>query len=189
MLGQRRNLNHCRVVEVLLHALFERHVAEIEIVVVEMEAQAAQHAGHFVGQRGFARAGAAGNAQHRGRKGQPGNLRGDLACDSRAHGSCSTFAAILGARRFSSPASRRSTMRPASFTSSWLSGVAPSPAARLVTQEMPSTSIPMCRATIVSGTVDMPTSVAPSVRKARISAGVSKLGPGVARYTPSSSVN
>ena len=60
-------------------------------------------------------------------------------------------------------------------------GVALSPAARLVTQLMPSTSIPMWRATIVSGTVDMPTSVAPSARKARISAGVSKLGPLTAR--------
>ena len=39
--------------------------------------------------------------------------------------------------------------------------------------EMPSTSSPMCRATIASGAVDMPTASAPSVRKARISAGVS----------------
>ena len=40
---------------------------------------------------------------------------------------------------------------------------------------------PACRAAITSGTVDMPTRSAPSVRKARISAGVSKLGPAVAR--------
>ena len=39
--------------------------------------------------------------------------------------------------------------------------------------EMPSTSMPMCRAAIASGTVDMPTASAPIARKARISAGVS----------------
>ena len=39
--------------------------------------------------------------------------------------------------------------------------------------EMPSTSMPMWRATMASGTVDMPTASAPSVRNARISAGVS----------------
>ena len=44
------------------------------------------------------------------------------------------------------------------------------PAARFVTQEIPSTSMPICRATMVSGTVDIPTSVAPNVRNARISA-------------------
>ena len=37
---------------------------------------------------------------------------------------------------------------------------------------------------MTSGTVDMPTASAPSVRNARISAGVSKLGPLHARYTP-----
>ena len=47
------------------------------------------------------------------------------------------------------------------------------PAAGLVMQEMPSTSMPMWRATMASGAVDMPTASAPSVRKARISAGVS----------------
>ena len=39
------------------------------------------------------------------------------------------------------------------------------PAAMLVMHEMPSTSMPMWRATIASGTVDMPTASAPSVRR------------------------
>ena len=43
--------------------------------------------------------------------------------------------------------------------------------------ETATTFMPACRARIVSGTVDMPTASAPSVRAARISAGVSKLGP------------
>ena len=42
-----------------------------------------------------------------------------------------------------------------------------------VMHEMPSTSIPMWRATIASGTVDMPTASAPIARRYRISAGVS----------------
>jgi hypothetical protein len=98
-------------------------------------------------------------------------------CLSSASGSAS----MRGMSRSSSRASCRSTSLPVTKTSSWLSSVAPSPAARLVTQERPSTSRPMCRAAMASGTVDMPTSVAPKARKARISAGVSKLGPGTAR--------
>ena len=47
------------------------------------------------------------------------------------------------------------------------------PAAGFVMQEIPSTSIPMCRAAMASGTVDMPTASAPAVRRNRISAGVS----------------
>jgi hypothetical protein len=47
------------------------------------------------------------------------------------------------------------------------------PAAMFEMQDTPSTSIPMCRATMASATVDMPTASAPSVRNARISAGVS----------------
>ena len=43
----------------------------------------------------------------------------------------------------------------------------------LAMHEMPSTSIPMWRATIASGTVDIPTASAPIVRRNRISAGVS----------------
>ena len=39
----------------------------------------------------------------------------------------------------------------------------------------------MCRAAVTSGTVDMPTASAPSVRNTRISAGVSKEGPVSAR--------
>ena len=43
----------------------------------------------------------------------------------------------------------------------------------LVMQESPTTRTPMWRAAITSGTVDMPTASAPSVRHMRISAGVS----------------
>ena len=45
--------------------------------------------------------------------------------------------------------------------------------------------MPMCRAASTSGTVDMPTVSAPSVRSMRISAGVSNAGPSQAAYTPS----
>ena len=47
------------------------------------------------------------------------------------------------------------------------------PAAILVMQLMPSTLMPLCRATMVSGTVDIPTALAPTIRAMRISAGVS----------------
>ena len=47
--------------------------------------------------------------------------------------------------------------------------------------ETAATRRPAWRATIVSGTVDMPTASAPSVRNARISAGVSNVGPVTAR--------
>src|SRR6185503_2128786 len=49
----------------------------------------------------------------------------------------------------------------------------------------PSTRIPACTATMTSGTVDMPTTSAPSVRTIRYSARVSRLGPDTATYTPS----
>jgi hypothetical protein len=51
------------------------------------------------------------------------------------------------------------------------------PAAMLVTTLTAATRRPKKFARITSGTVDMPTASAPSVRRARISAGVSKLGP------------
>ena len=60
-----------------------------------------------------------------------------------------------------------------SITSWWSSGAGSTPAAMLVMHEMPSTSMPMWRATIASGTVDMPTASAPIVRRNLISAGVS----------------
>ena len=47
--------------------------------------------------------------------------------------------------------------------------------------ETAATRIPAWRARIVSWTVDMPTASAPMRAKARISAGVSKLGPLTAR--------
>ena len=60
---------------------------------------------------------------------------------------------------------RRGRARAVSITSAWSSGCGSTPAAMLVMHEMPSTSIPMCRATIASGTVDMPTASAPIVRR------------------------
>ena len=53
------------------------------------------------------------------------------------------------------------------------SGLSCMPAAMFAMHDTPRTSSPMCRATIASGTVDMPTASAPRTRKARISAGVS----------------
>ena len=55
------------------------------------------------------------------------------------------------------------------------------PSARLVIADTAATRRPAWRARMTSGTVLMPTASAPSVRNARISAGVSKLGPAVAR--------
>ena len=54
------------------------------------------------------------------------------------------------------------------------------PQARRLLRDTPvrvATVSPAWRARITSGTVDMPTASAPRVRSARISAGVSKLGP------------
>ena len=52
-----------------------------------------------------------------------------------------------------------------SITSEWFSGWSSTPAAMFVMHEMASTSMPMWRATIVSGTVDMPTASAPIDRR------------------------
>src|SRR5699024_347793 len=51
---------------------------------------------------------------------------------------------------------------PASSTSSWLSASPLIPAARFVTREMPSRSIPASRTAIASSAVDMPTRCAPT---------------------------
>ena len=77
---------------------------------------------------------------------------------------------ISGARSAAARAASRSVC-------SWLTGSSLMPSAKLVIAETAATRSPQCRATIVSWTVDMPTASAPSVWKARISAGVSKLGP------------
>jgi len=68
---------------------------------------------------------------------------------------------------------RVAAARPVSRTSAWLSGSPVMPAARLVTSEMPSTSMPASRAAIASSTVDIPTRSPPMARTIRISAGVS----------------
>src|SRR5439155_18893436 len=75
-------------------------------------------------------------------------------------------------------------LSPTSRTSRWSSFCLRTPAAMLVMHEMARTRIPMCRTAITSGTVDMPTASAPSVRHMRISAGVSYDGPVKAMYTP-----
>ena len=64
-----------------------------------------------------------------------------------------------------------------SSTSSWFNGWDSIPAAMFVMHEIPSTSTPMWRATMASGTVDMPTASAPMVLRYRTSAGVSYRGP------------
>ena len=66
-------------------------------------------------------------------------------------------AQILGTTAPSSPPIRWPRPGPAASTSSWLSGSPVIPAARLVTSEMPSTSMPASRAAIASSVVDMPT--------------------------------
>ena len=68
---------------------------------------------------------------------------------------------------------RVAAARPASRTSSWSSGCPLIPAARLVTSEIPRTSIPDSRAAMASRTVDMPTRSPPMARTIPISAGVS----------------
>ena len=71
----------------------------------------------------------------------------------------------------------------AAFSSvcSWLSVSVPRPSARFVIAETAATRRPQWRATITSGTVDIPTASAPSILNARISAGVSNDGPETAR--------
>src|SRR5450432_333089 len=82
-------------------------------------------------------------------------------------------AAMRGITSLSSPMNCARTRAPVSNTSSAVSGCPVIPAAIFVTQEIPNTRIPECRAASTSGTVDMPTRSAPSVLNARISAGVS----------------
>ena len=59
------------------------------------------------------------------------------------------------------------------------------PHAMFEMSDMPSTLMPACRAAMTSSHTLMATVSAPSVRNARISARVSKLGPSTPRYTPS----
>ena len=91
--------------------------------------------------------------------------------------SCRSLPTKPSSSRARSPAARWASVR----VCSWLSGTSDSPSARLEMAETAATRIPAWRARIVSWTVDMPTASAPMVRKARISAGVSKLGPLTAR--------
>ena len=59
------------------------------------------------------------------------------------------------------------------MTSAWFRVCLTIPAAMFVIVEIPATRTPACRRAIASGTVDMPTASAPSLRHIRISAGVS----------------
>ena len=196
MLRQAAHLNQRRIVEVLEDALGKRHVPQIEIVVVEMKMNAAQRPRQLQGQRGLAGARAAGDPDHYRRKRQP-RLRIPSPSFIGTPVSLTYLfpcPAFKWPWRFSAPAA--TAVPPAALhLPPRLRDLLMAQRCRAQSRRQvchagnPSTSMPMCRATIVSGTVDMPTSVAPSVRKARISAGVSKLGPGVARYTPSSSAN
>src|ERR1700683_4612547 len=65
------------------------------------------------------------------------------------------------------------TASPVSSTSAWSIFCGSTPAAMLVTHEIPRTRMPMWLATMASGAVDMPTRSAPMVRRYRIPAGVS----------------
>src|ERR1035438_6766731 len=105
-------LNHRRIVEVLQDALAVRHVAQVAVVVVEMEVNPTQRVRQFSRQGSFTRTRATGNAQHHGRKRQSRRLRSCFVSGlvvPLAHSSASNTAAILGASFSSSPASRRST--------------------------------------------------------------------------------
>ena len=75
----------------------------------------------------------------------------------------------------------------ASMTARWSTGASVVPAAGLLTSATPATRTPAARTAIVSSTVDIPTRSAPRVASMRISAGVSKCGPGSPAYTPSAS--
>jgi hypothetical protein len=74
----------------------------------------------------------------------------------------------------SEPAARS----PTSSTASWSIFSGSTPAAMLVTTEIPRQRMPMCRAAMTSCTVDMPARSPPAARMNRISAGVSNCGPG-----------
>ena len=79
---QQRDFDEGGVVEVLEGALGEGHVGQIEVVVVEVEVDAAEGVGQLGGQGGFAGAGTAGNGQDDGREGQAGSsARGRLLVD------------------------------------------------------------------------------------------------------------
>ena len=80
-----------------------------------------------------------------------------------------TLGAVAAWRR----GGRFDTAWPASRTSAWLSGTGLMPAARLVTREMPKTSMPAWRPAIASKAVDMPTKSAPIRLAYCTSAGVS----------------
>ena len=65
-----------------------------------------------------------------------------------------------------------------------LAGFRASGKQRSVTTDSPNTLMPAWTATITSGTVDMPTTSAPMVRRKRYSARVSRFGPVTPAYTP-----
>src|SRR6476620_6052259 len=84
---------------------------------------------------------------------------------------------LLITLRRSSP-NTSATRAPVSITSEWSISSPDIPAARLVMHEIPSVRMPWSRATIASGTVDIPTASAPHDLNILISAGVSYVGPG-----------
>ena len=109
---------------------------------------------------------------------RPRASRGELdhrLGDARLAGACGFIAPLAASHqdRPSTSSSLAFTLSPISSTSGGRASGLRTPAAMLVMQESPSTRMPMWRAAITSGTVDMPTASAPSVRNARISAGVS----------------
>ena len=115
----------------------------------------------------------------------PVDEEGDLLAASAPRRRACGGSPRRGAASCASASQKRSTSRarsPAAAAAyrsvcSCESASPPMPSARFVIAETAATRRPQWRARITSGTVDMPTASAPSVRKARISAGVSKLGP------------
>src|ERR1700679_2740169 len=158
------------MVEVALMPGVQRELREVAIVEVQRKQGRLELRGQFDRERRLARARASGDADDE-------RLARRNGLTESIHESILDTAAIWGTNAVSRPVNCRSTRRPTSITSAWSITSPVTPAAMLVTSEIPRTSIPMWRATITSCTVDMPTRSAPSVRKARISAGVSKLGP------------
>src|SRR5437899_1036576 len=138
----------------------------------------------------LARARAQGRADLEAREGcygTPPRLPRPLGQVAQSRRAAAAGAGVRGrphASRAASPMTRPSTSsRPAftfsatSSTSRWSSFFLSTPAAMLVMQDRPSTRMPMCRAAMTSGTVDMPTASAPMARAILISAGVSYDGP------------
>src|SRR5260221_289116 len=100
---------------------------------------------------------------------------GSLQCQGQH---CSATMPVIKVRNLGS------APRAMAMISSTLTGCNASGRQTSVTTENAMTRSPQCAATMTSGTVDMPTTSAPIIRKKRYSARVSRLGPVTATNTP-----